>query len=121
MKAAAFEELLASVREAGAICRGTEQPSRTTTFQPTDVKALRADLGLLSYEHGYGVNFFRNPSCRAIAAPGERNHVSPPDSAVPSLFAVGVHRVLHQLWVSCAECVMSRSHADWGSRRHLSE
>ncbi len=45
MKAAAFEELLASVREAGAIRRGTKKPSLMTTFRPTDVKALRADLG----------------------------------------------------------------------------
>ena len=45
MKAAAVEELLTSVREVGAIRRGTRKPSRTTTFRPTDVTALRADLG----------------------------------------------------------------------------
>ena len=45
MKAAAFDELLASVREVGAIRRGEQKPSRTTTFRPTDVKAMRADLG----------------------------------------------------------------------------
>ena len=45
MKAAAFEELLASVREVGAIRRGERKPSRASTFQPTDVKALRAELG----------------------------------------------------------------------------
>lgn len=45
MKAAAFEELLASVREVGKIRRGTRKPSRTVTFRPTDVKALRAELG----------------------------------------------------------------------------
>jgi putative transcriptional regulator len=45
VKAAAFEELLESVRQAGAIRRGDRKPSRSTTFRPTDVKSLRADLG----------------------------------------------------------------------------
>ena len=45
MKAAAFEELLMSVREAGQIRRGQRKPSRVTTFKPTDVKTLRAELG----------------------------------------------------------------------------
>ena len=44
MKAEAFEELLTSVRQLGAIRRGERKPSRTTTFKPTDVKALRAAL-----------------------------------------------------------------------------
>jgi len=36
MKDTASQELLASVRQAGAIRRGTRRPARTTTFQPTD-------------------------------------------------------------------------------------
>ena len=45
MKAEAFEELLASVRQLGEIRRGERRPSRSRTFKPTDVKAVRADLG----------------------------------------------------------------------------
>ncbi len=45
MKAEAFTELLTSVRQAGAIRRGERKPSRSTTFRPAAVKALRADLG----------------------------------------------------------------------------
>jgi putative transcriptional regulator len=45
VKAEAFDELLASVRQAGAIRRGEQMPSRTRQFKPTDVKAVRADLG----------------------------------------------------------------------------
>ena len=45
MKDAAFQELLTSVRQAGQIRRGTRRASRTTTFHPTDVQAVRAKLG----------------------------------------------------------------------------
>lgn len=45
MKAAAFQELLASVRQAGGIRRGSLKASRTSVFQPADVKAVRAKLG----------------------------------------------------------------------------
>ena len=45
MKAAAFEELLTSVRQAGEIRRGRRKPSRTATFKPADVKGLRTELG----------------------------------------------------------------------------
>ena len=45
MKDAAFQDLLTSVRQAGQIRRGTRRPSRTTTFRPTDVQAVRAKLG----------------------------------------------------------------------------
>ncbi len=44
MKDAAFQELLDSVRQAGRIRRGTLRPSRTTAFEPADVKAIRAKL-----------------------------------------------------------------------------
>jgi len=40
MKAAAFEELLTSVRQAGQIRRGRRRPARVTTFKPADVKKL---------------------------------------------------------------------------------
>lgn len=45
MKDAAFQELLTSVRQAGRIRRGEVHPSRLTTFDPTDVQAIRAKLG----------------------------------------------------------------------------
>jgi putative transcriptional regulator len=45
MKDAAFQELLTSVRQAGQIRRGRRPPSRTTSFHPTDVQAVRAKLG----------------------------------------------------------------------------
>jgi putative transcriptional regulator len=45
VKAAAFQELLASVRQAGDIRRGSLKASRTWVFQPADVKAVRATLG----------------------------------------------------------------------------
>lgn len=42
----AFQELLESVREAGAIMRGEKTPSRVFTITPIDVKAIRKRLGL---------------------------------------------------------------------------
>ena len=45
MKAEGFAELLASVRQAGAIRRGERKPARSTTFRPAAVQALRAELG----------------------------------------------------------------------------
>ncbi len=44
MKAAAFQELVASVRQAGRIRRGQMKAGRTTVFRPTDVQAVRAKL-----------------------------------------------------------------------------
>jgi putative transcriptional regulator len=44
MKDAAFRELLASVRQAGRIRRGTLKPSRTTVFDPADVREVRTKL-----------------------------------------------------------------------------
>jgi putative transcriptional regulator len=44
MKEAAFKELVASVRQAGRIRRGTGKPSRRFTFRPADVKTVRAKL-----------------------------------------------------------------------------
>ena len=45
MKDAAFRELLKGVRQAGQIHLGQRKPSRVTTFKPTDVKQIRAQLG----------------------------------------------------------------------------
>jgi putative transcriptional regulator len=44
MKPAAFDELVASVRQAGRIRRGALKPSRVTEFRPAHVKAVRAKL-----------------------------------------------------------------------------
>jgi len=40
-----FNNLLASVRQAGNIKRGEARPSRVTEFAPVDVKAIRQRLG----------------------------------------------------------------------------
>ena len=45
MKAAAFQELVTSIRQAGRIRRGTLKPSRVTEFRPADVKSVRGKLG----------------------------------------------------------------------------
>lgn len=64
MKAAAFQELLTSVRQAGAIRRGTRKPARTTAFRPADVKKVRAQLGVSQSEFalmiGVSVSTLRN-------------------------------------------------------------
>lgn len=44
MKDTALQELLASIRQAGRIRRGTLKPARVTTFQPADVKSIREKL-----------------------------------------------------------------------------
>ena len=44
MKADAFEELVASVKQAGRIRRGTLRASRVTTFKPADIRAVRKKL-----------------------------------------------------------------------------
>ena len=44
MKREAFERLVGSVRQAGQIRRGVAKPSRSFTFAPADVKAIRARL-----------------------------------------------------------------------------
>lgn len=45
MKQEAFEELVASVRQAGRIRRGVVKPSRVVAFAPADVKRTRSKLG----------------------------------------------------------------------------
>ncbi len=50
MKDELFQELLDSVREAGAIMRGEADPSRVFSFDDPDPKAIRERLGL-TQEH----------------------------------------------------------------------
>lgn len=45
MKKQDFDELVESVREAGAIRRGDAKPSRVSEFAPLDVKAIRRRVG----------------------------------------------------------------------------
>jgi putative transcriptional regulator len=45
VKVEGFQALMTSVRQAGEIRRGTRRASKTTTFRPTDVQAIRAKLG----------------------------------------------------------------------------
>lgn len=46
MKPDVFNELVSSVREAGAIRRGEKRPSRVFEFRPDDVRLVRRKLGL---------------------------------------------------------------------------
>ena len=50
MKKHEFDELIKSVREAGRIKRGELTPSRTTRFEPEDVRRIRNGLGLSQSE-----------------------------------------------------------------------
>jgi putative transcriptional regulator len=45
MKKQHFDQLVASVRQAGAIRRGEREPSRITEFAPLDVRTIREGLG----------------------------------------------------------------------------
>lgn len=45
MKQEAFDQLVESVRLGGRIRRSASRPSRTFTFAPADVKAIRRKLG----------------------------------------------------------------------------
>ena len=64
MKNEAFAELVASVRQAGRIRRGTARPARVTTFRPADVRAVRAKLRATQSEFalliGVSVSTLRN-------------------------------------------------------------
>lgn len=64
MKAAAFQELVTSIRQAGRIRRGTLKPSRASEFRPADVKSVRAKLGTSQSEFalmiGVSVGTLRN-------------------------------------------------------------
>jgi putative transcriptional regulator len=58
MKKKDFENLVASIREAGRIRRGEVRPSRTFDFAAEDVKAIRRRLGQSQAEfaHMIGVS-----------------------------------------------------------------
>ena len=64
MRDDAFRELVASVRQAGRIRRGTLRSTRTTTFKPADVKAVRKKLrvsqGEFAHMIGVSVATLRN-------------------------------------------------------------
>jgi putative transcriptional regulator len=45
MKKQDFDNLVASIREAGRIRRGEARPSRVTEFAPVNIKAIRRRLG----------------------------------------------------------------------------
>ena len=46
MKDELFQQLAASLKEGGAILRGKKKPTRSTTLQWPDAKAVREKLGL---------------------------------------------------------------------------
>ena len=50
MKSTDFKQLVASVKQAGRIRRGTLRPRRVTTFKPADIRAIRAKLGVTQTE-----------------------------------------------------------------------
>ena len=53
MKTDQFEELKASLREAGKIRRGEKHASRRFLFKPADVRRIRIDLGLSQAEFAF--------------------------------------------------------------------
>ena len=58
MKSHMFEELLGSVREAGAILRGQQKPSRRTVIRPSGVRVIRerTSLSQSEFAHLIGVS-----------------------------------------------------------------
>jgi putative transcriptional regulator len=64
MKKELFEELVASVREGGAILRGETPASRRFEFEPLQVKRIRDNYGLTQEEFaallGISVSTLRN-------------------------------------------------------------
>jgi putative transcriptional regulator len=50
MNSTDFKQLVASVRQAGRIRRGTLRPRRVTTFKPADIRAIRAKLEVTQTE-----------------------------------------------------------------------
>jgi putative transcriptional regulator len=64
MKEELFEELVASIREAGAIHRGEQKPSRVFKVEKPDTKAIRSAMGLTQTQFatllGISVNTLRN-------------------------------------------------------------
>lgn len=64
MKDELFDELVASIREAGAIHRGEQKPSRVFKVEKPDTKAIRSAMGLTQTQFatllGISVNTLRN-------------------------------------------------------------
>ena len=64
MKDELFAELVASVREGGAILRGEQAASRIFTIQPLEIKKIRHSFGLTEVEFaamlGISVRTLRN-------------------------------------------------------------
>jgi putative transcriptional regulator len=64
MKAELFDELVASVREGGALLRGEKAPARAFVVEGPDVKQIRAQYGLSQGEFaamlGISVGTLRN-------------------------------------------------------------
>lgn len=58
MKKDLFEELLESIREAGAIARGELEPARVTKFEAVDTRATREKFGVtqLAFSRMIGVS-----------------------------------------------------------------
>lgn len=64
MKDELFDELVASIREAGAIHRGEKKPSRVFNIKKPDIKAIRAAMSMTQKQFaallGISVNTLRN-------------------------------------------------------------
>ena len=96
MKAKMFEELLASVREGGAILRGRRKPSRRFELQSTGIRAIRERTNLSQSEFailmGVSVKTLQNWE-------QDRRHPSGPAAALlkiieyePQLVVKAIHR-----------------------------
>lgn len=86
MKRKDFERLVTSVKQAGAIRRGSLKPWRMTDFDPDDVRATRQKLGKSqeqfcpddrrqcgnAAELGAGTSAARRSGPRALAGRGEK-------------------------------------------------
>lgn len=74
MKAKAFDELIASVREAGNIKRGKKAPSRRFEFKPADVRKIRLRSSLSQPEFAFmiAVGVATPPEFGAGSAPSGR-------------------------------------------------
>jgi putative transcriptional regulator len=96
MKAKMFEELLASVREGGAILRGEAKPSRRFEVQPSGIRAIRerTSLSQSEFAHLVGVSVKTLQNWEQ-----DRRHPSGPAAALlkiiaydPQLAVKAIHR-----------------------------
>lgn len=96
MKTEDLDNLISSIREAGKIRRGEKPPSRSFTFQPADIKAIREKLDMSQSEFalmiGVSVATLRN---------WEQGRRSPegPARALLKIAAENPEAVLHALSV----------------------